>query len=280
VPQALADTGLIGLAVSLALLIAWLAASARTLGFVPRIRRLGTGMRRRDWDSERIALAALFIVALVFGLQSAIDWTWFVVGPAVMALVAAGFVAGRGPVGAPAGAPATAVLGGAPQVRWKRGDRMRTAPAEPSRLVAAGAIAVCAILFAWAIWEPEASDRASNSALELSDQKQYQAAVDKAEDAAGANPLSPRPLYVQAATLTEAGDVRAARGTLERAVLKFPGDPQTWLRLATFQLLTLDRPDLALQTVQGTLYLDPLSRPAQALYLQARQRERAKAGAP
>src|SRR5206468_1097210 len=38
-------------------------------------------------------------VAIVFGLHSAIDWTWFVPGPAVMALVAAGLAAGRGPVG-------------------------------------------------------------------------------------------------------------------------------------------------------------------------------------
>ena len=40
---------------------------------------------------------ALALVAVVFGLQSAIDWTWFVPGPMAMTLVAAGFVAGRGP---------------------------------------------------------------------------------------------------------------------------------------------------------------------------------------
>ena len=44
-------------------------------------------------------------MAVVFGLQSAIDWTWFVPGPTAMALVAAGFVAGRAPLGQTAVAP-------------------------------------------------------------------------------------------------------------------------------------------------------------------------------
>ena len=67
-----------------------------------------------------------------------------------------------------------------------------------------------------------------------------------------------------------------AKSTLERAVLRYPGDPQTWLRLATFQANTLDRPADALNTVQAVLYLDPLSRPGRALYLQAGQQAQAK----
>ena len=59
-------------------------------------------------------------------------------------------------------------------------------------------------------------------------------------------------------------------------MLKFPGDPQTWLRLASFQLGTLDRPEDALETVRGVLFLDPLSRPGGQLFLAARARVRQK----
>jgi hypothetical protein len=75
---------------------------------------------------------------------------------------------------------------------------------------------------------------------------------------------------------TGAGRERAAGRTLEEAVLKFPGDPQTWLRLASFQLGTLDQPEKAVETVRGVLFLDPLSRPGGQLFLEARARLRQK----
>ena len=232
VAQTIADTGLAGLLASLALLAAWLAAALRTTGLLPRFRRFGVAFRRRDWDTERIALVGLLLVAVVFGLQSVIDWTWFVPGPAAMALMAAGFVAGRGPVGALAGAPAVGVP--APP----RKHRMLRPLNEPGRLALASAVAACALLFAWAIWQPEASDRASNQALALAEGRDYQDALARADDAARANPLTPKPLFVRAAAQTQAGDLKGARVSLEHAVLKFPGDPQTWFRLASFQLGT------------------------------------------
>ena len=72
----------------------------------------------------------------------------------------------------------------------------------------------------------------------------------------------------------------AAREALEQAVLKFPGETQTWYRLAAFQLGTLDHPREATQTVQGAIFLDPMSIANRVLYLQAkaRQRELATAG--
>jgi hypothetical protein len=62
-------------------------------------------------------------------------------------------------------------------------------------------------------------------------------------------------------------------------VLKFPGDPQSWLHLARFQLATLDRPQDTLETVKGVLYLDPFSREGKQLFLAARIRQREKAAA-
>ncbi|MGH2841700.1 MAG: O-antigen ligase family protein, partial [Solirubrobacteraceae bacterium] len=92
IPQTLADLGLVGLLASLALAGAWLASTART-----------TGLRRRDrgapYPPERIGLLTLAAVALVFGAHSLVDWTWFVPANAIVALLAAGWIAGRGPLG-------------------------------------------------------------------------------------------------------------------------------------------------------------------------------------
>ena len=60
-------------------------------------------------------------------------------------------------------------------------------------------------------------------------------------------------------------------------MLRYPGDPEAWLRLARFQLEALDQPRMALSTVRGALYLDPKgTRPAE-LFLQARAASRAQA---
>jgi predicted TPR repeat methyltransferase len=84
---------------------------------------------------------------------------------------------------------------------------------------------------------------------------------------------------VGASVEAAAGNKKAALGTLEEAALEFPGDPQTWLRLAGFQLSSLDQPDKALATLGAALYLDPHSKVGQALFLQARERSRQLAAA-
>jgi hypothetical protein len=268
VPQTLADLGIVGVVLATALLLAWLFAAARATALHPRRlpfrRDDGEPLPRRDWSSDRIAVVALGLIAIVFGLQSAIDWTWFVPGPAAMALVAAGFVAGRGPAAALPGGPATVELR----------EPLRT-PSLP-RLLAAAAVLIVAILTAWAIWQPESADRATGEALALADEGNVDAALAKTGDAADTNPLSAEPLLVEAAIETQAGREDAARETLEEAVLKFPGDPETWYRLAAFQLGTLDQPGRAAETIRGTLYLDPFSLPARALFLDARARQREK----
>ena len=130
------------------------------------------------------------------------------------------------------------------------------------------------LALAWAVWQPEASDRATGDALALADQGRFPEAIAKTQDAEDLNPLTPEPLLVRASIQTQSGDEAAARDTLERAVLGFPGDPQTWYRLAAFQLGTLNRPDQTLQTLQGALYLDPFWNSARTLFLEARARQR------
>jgi tetratricopeptide (TPR) repeat protein len=179
-----------------------------------------------------------------------------------MGLVAGGYLAGRGPLGTePPPLPAS----------YSRRPDLAGVVAAVVTIAAAG-------LLAWTIWQPEASDRATNDALALADERKFDAAIARTEDAEDLNPLTPDPLLVRASIDTEANRVRDAQQSLERAVIQFPGDPQTWYRLAAFELGTLDAPEQALETIRGGLYLDPHSRPAGELFLNARARLREKTG--
>ena len=265
IPQIMADLGVIGLAVTMFLFLAWSLAALSATGLLPR--RLvrpseDEAPPRRDWDAGRIALVTLLLVPLVFGIQSLVDWTWFIPAPAIMALLAAGFLAGLGPFG-------TEPL--------PRQEPFRRRPA-PLRLAAGLVTVATALLVAWAIWQPEASDRATNDALALADEGKFDDAVERTKDARDLNPLTPDPLLVRASIDTRANRVRDAERSLATAVIEFPGDPQTWYRLAAFELGTLDAPERALETVRGALYIDPRSKPASELFLNARARLREKTG--
>jgi O-Antigen ligase len=271
VPQTLADLGIVGVALTTALLLAWLVAALRSTALHPRRlpfrRGDGEPPPRRDWTADRAALVALALIAIVFGLQSAIDWTWFVPGPTAMALVAAGFVAGRGPQAA------------LPE-RVSLDLRAPLRDPSPPRLLAASAVLLAALLTAWAVWQPWAADRQTSDAIERADRGDVDGALAKTRDAADTNPLSAEPLLVEAAIATRAGRESDAQVALEDAVLKFPGEPETWYRLAAFQLGTLDEPGQAAQTVRGALYLDPQSQSARQLFLDARASEREEPAEP
>jgi MFS family permease len=265
IPQTMADLGVIGLVVTTLLFLAWVLTALSATGLLPRrlMRAEGedTPPPRRDWDAQRIALVALVLVPLAFGIQSLLDWTWFIPGNAAMALIAAGFIAGRGPLGADEPAQ---------PAKPSRPDRFRIA-------AAVGAIGT-ALLLAWTIWQPEASDRATNEALALTDERRFDEAITKTDDAEELNPLTPDPLLVRASIDTAANRTEDAQLNLELAVIRFPGDPQTWYRLAAFQLGTLDAPEQAIETIRGALYLNPHSGPARRVFVDARARLREKAG--
>src|SRR5262249_61664788 len=91
---------------------AWFVSAARTTGLERHPKRREDAPHH--WDADRVAMVALALAAAVFGFHSAIDWTWFVPGPAVMAIAVAGFVAGRGPAPQPVGTPAPIVAAGPP----------------------------------------------------------------------------------------------------------------------------------------------------------------------
>ena len=102
--ETFADFGLIGIALSLTLLVAWTVAAARALGVRGSLRPLASPRAPpAEHALEQAGLLTLAAVVLIFGLHSLIDWTWFIPGTAVLALVCAGWLAGRGPLQAPVG---------------------------------------------------------------------------------------------------------------------------------------------------------------------------------
>jgi len=260
-PQTLSDFGLVGLAVALAALAAWLAAAARATSVGPR--RLV--VRATPWSSERAAVVALALAVLAYGVQAIADWTWFIPGLTVMALVAAGFVAGRGPL-APTGAPAPPT---APRSRPTAGP-----------IAGAFGVALTALLFAWVTWQPVAADRAVARSYDLLDEGRPADALREAESARDHNPYSNDPLYAKAAALAELDRNPAALRVLRQAIADHPRDPDPWAHTAGFALHGLDDPRTAIAMIDIATRLDPHSptlaaiRQEADLALQQRKAER------
>lgn len=265
VVQTLADLGLAGLAVSLALLAAWLASAARA-----------TGLRRRDrgrpYTPERIGLLTLLAVVIVFAVSSLIDWTWFVPGNALPALLAAGWIAGRGPLmarGREEAALPAAAAGSAPA---GLAGRLRAGARERPRAIGAVAVALLALATAWAVYQPHRADSLTQDALDTLAGGDGDAARAQAQRARDVNPLSLDPLYAISTIETSVGRNSEARSALEKAVRLQPSNPDPWVRLAEFELNTLKRPKVALTAIRPALYLDPRSSDAVAVFLAAQRK--------
>jgi tetratricopeptide (TPR) repeat protein len=254
VVQTLADLGLTGIWVSLALLAAWLASAAAATGLTRRTRT-------RDYTPERVGLLTLAAVVLVFGVHSLIDWTWFVPANAVVALLAAGWIAGRGPLGA--AEPRRA--------HGRFGERLRAGFAQRTRAVGAAAVVLVALLAAWTAWQPLRADtlaQASLATLESGDvagaRKQAQAAHDR-------DPLALEPLFKLAQIEEQAGHRQSqARAALEQAVQLQPANPEPWIALASFELRA-GRPQAAVTASRRAVYLDPRSSRPLGVFLDARR---------
>ena len=259
VVQTLADLGLAGLAVSLALLAAWLASAGRAAG----LRRRDRG---RPFTPERIGLLTLVAVVVVFGVSSLIDWTWFVPANAAVALLAAGWVAGRGPLGM-RGRDAEPRPAAADGVR----ERLQAGLRDRRRAIAAAAAVLLALVTAWAVYQPQRADTIAQDALDTLATGDADAARAQAHHARDVNPLSLDPLYALWTIEASAGRNSAARRALEDAVRLQPSNPEPWLRLAEFELNTLRRPKVALTAIRPALYLDPRSSDAVAVFLAAQR---------
>jgi O-antigen ligase/polysaccharide polymerase Wzy-like membrane protein/tetratricopeptide repeat protein len=245
VVQTAADLGLLGLGVSLALLAAWLAASGRTVGL------WGAG-RRAAWSAERVGMATLLTICVVFGVHSFVDWTWFVPGNAILALLCAGWLAGRGPTDEP-------IL---------RRTTPRVAIRQPWRIGLAVAGVAVALVAAWTSWQPQRAVAKGSDALSAAEANDFPRARAEIADARAIDPLSVDLLFQQAAIERAGGNPEGARQALQEAVRKQPANPAPWEALAEFELSEGRKPQ-ALSAVGSALYLDPRSSTATATYLEA-----------
>jgi hypothetical protein len=245
VVETFADLGLIGLGLSLALVIAWALAARRALLLAP-------AARARERLAERGGLAALLGITVTFGFSSLIDWTWFIPGVAVPALLCAGWLAGRGPLAEP--------VGRAPAPR-----RLTTTPGVGAALVGLVAVALAA---GWFIWQPLRSADADASAVSALLSGHGAEALADARTAVDSNPVSADALSTLSAVYAGLGNLNAARAELVKATSVQPGNPATWVALAQFDLHH-GRPAEAVRSLKSALRLDPHSRQTRAALAQA-----------
>ncbi len=307
--QTLADLGAIGLALALALALAWMVAAGRATYPFNRRFSLGRwsagahpdllrepraalsalaadarpGWRRLDardpaatYTPERVGMLSMLCLVVVFGVHSFIDWTWYVPGDACVALLCAGWLAGRNGDADRLGDAGR--FGDAGQGRVSRFGPTRVSPGfgrEPLTLAhtglvrprslqqvgyVRGAIAaaalVGALLAAWTQWQPQRSADASQQALtQLA--RDPKGALASAQAGVSRDPLSAQALFTLSTVEQATGQPALARATLQRAVHLQPSNPQTWLALARYDL-TPD-PSAALKELQATIYLNPES---------------------
>ena len=263
VPQTLADLGLIGMGLNVALLVAWLAR--------PRAAGAGRGALARGdralarsvaapqpVTAERIGLMTLATTAIAFGVHSAVDWTWFVPGTAIAGLLCAAWVAGRGPLDE-APPPAAALPRG--RAGWT---------AARGRVALAGLVLVVGLAGRMDDLAAAALGRRDEAALTALLDGRPAAGARRRAGAVGVNPLSIEPLLTLAAVQRADGQPAAARETLQRAVRAQPANPETWLRLGQFEL-DAGHPRRALRLLGAAIYLDPRGPEAQSAYALAQQ---------
>jgi tetratricopeptide (TPR) repeat protein len=184
-----------------------------------------------------------------------IDWTWFVPGTTIPALVCAGWLAGRGPLTEPAAAP-----GG----MWSR---------DPLRIGAALAVFATALVVSYTILQPLRSVHSVDAAYAALDRGDYAAASRAAQRAHNEDKLSVDPYFALATISEAAGNEAAATAALDRAVRLQPKNPDTWSALGDHLLNDLHDPKAAIGPLGAAVYLDPngLSGQRQLDFVTARQ---------
>jgi O-antigen ligase/polysaccharide polymerase Wzy-like membrane protein/tetratricopeptide repeat protein len=273
VVQTLADLGLVGLVLALLVLLTWMAAAGRaTHPFNRRwstwreLRagaRPGWRLRREPYSPERVGLLAMLCLVVVFGVHSLVDWTWYVPGDACVALLCAGWLAGRGPLRPRAAGASHARAAESPHVerpanrRWTNWRPGSPGGPSPYRWLLAGAAIVAALLAAWSQWQPQRSEDARQEALALLARDDPRGAEAAADTAVARDSLSAEALLTLAGIQRFRGRTSLARATLQRAVRLQPSNPQTWLALGRYDLAS--DPRASLTELQAAIYLNPES---------------------
>jgi O-antigen ligase len=302
VVQTLADFGVVGLALTLALLLAWMTAAGRAThpfnrrwtswktlrgwldrkdsGATPGWVKLTVGGRAAPYTPERIGMLSMLCLVAVFGIHSIADWTWYIPGNACVVLLCAGWLAGRGPLGAgpaitaPAGSPRRLVPEQPDSNGERRGPRTGAVAIEalkaklepralgPRRIVVAVAVLIGTVLAVWTEWQPQRSVNASQQALTLLASDPQRALVS-AHTGVSRDPLSAQALFTLSAVQQATRQPALARATLQRAVRLQPSNPQTWLTLGQYDLAK--DPTAAVHELAAAIYLNPESISPEAL---------------
>ena len=251
VPQTLADLGLVGLAISVLLVLAWLRSALRT---APLRRRRGVP------DRDRAATVALLSVVVIFGVHNVFDWTWFLPGTAIVALVCAGWLAGRGPYPGPA----------SPE---RRGGMRRSA------IGLVGLLAL-AVLGGYAIATPLRAQHKTDASYAASDRGAVAQARRDARDAAKLDPLSAGPWQALGTADVAAGDDAGAREAFTKAVKLEPSSGEAWRQLGEFELDAANDPAAAVTALGAGLRVDRESPTLERSYVRARRTYLARKGLP
>ncbi len=207
--ETFADFGLIGVLLSLALLVTWALATARAISWR---RRIPPALA-----PERAGMHTLVIVVLVYGLQSSVDWTWFIPGVTAVTLVAAGWLAGRGPLEQPP-------------------ERPRRSLSTGAAVAASTAVAAVVLLCCWAMLGPLRAADADSAALTALANHNTAGALSDARTAANADPLAYEPLWTMADVYADIGDRADVLAEYRKAVSLQPSNPDTWLALGEYEL--------------------------------------------
>lgn len=250
--QSLSDLGLLGSLTALALFVAWGWAALRATALLRR-----RGSAKPVLDAELVGLRTLLAIVIVFGVHSSVDWTWVVPGNAVVALLCAGWLAGRGPSRGSAGERLLVPT---------RLPGLRAAATARPRLLAAAAVLVVAAGCAWASYQPLRAANASDDALLALETGKVDRARDLVDKATSIDPLTIEPYFNLAVIETTAKRPAAARAALERAVTLQPENATPWLRLAEYDA-GLGDTKRAITALRPALYLDPKNTDAVSLFL-------------
>jgi predicted Zn-dependent protease len=146
-------------------------------------------------------------------------------------------------------------------------DRLRAGARDQGRAVLAVGAVVLAAVAAWQTLQPQRAAATGGRALDALAAGHADQARRLATKADDQDPLAVDALFDLAVIETTAGRTAVARGVLVQAVRRQPSNPDTWLRLADFEVSR--DPKAALRAVGAALYLDPRSPEGQQLFLQA-----------
>jgi hypothetical protein len=229
VVQTFADLGLIGIALSVALLVAWSRAAVRPLAIAVRWRSLTEAQA-----TERTGMAALAIVVLVFGIHSTLDFTFYFPGLTIPALLCAGWLAGRGPLDAPVG----------------RATKRISVIDRPGAGALVTGLAAVALIGGWLMWQPLRSTQALNDA-----ENNPARAFASARAAASNDPLAIEPRYLLSVLYQNANDPNSARAQLIKATQTQPQNPMPWLWLGQLNF-QIGHPRDAIIAMSRVLALD------------------------